>query len=750
MQWRSLVVGAPSCGRVPDRRWRRRRRRLDVMNSGRRTMTAERMRDDERIVLDGILDEPAWGRAQHGGEFIMQDPVLGGAPTERTEVRVVFNHDHLYIGATMYDSEPDKLKGNTSKRDEFLSADDRFMWTMDTFLNQQTGYFFEMNPSGLMADALKGPTGTNAREWDGIWNARARQSEIGWVLEIDIPFRSLTFDPNAPAWGINFQRTVRRKQEELLWTGHQRNQGLQRMANAGLLVGIKDVSPGRGFELRPYVSGHAADAPRRRRRRRGSDTSADVGIDMAYNLTPSLRGVATINTDFAETEVDQRLVNLTRFPLFLPERRTFFLDGATFFDLPFNAVLLAAHRAVDGQPQPIIGGGKLNGQAGKNDIGALYVRTAEEQDGSPARAFWSRDGGGACCSSRTSARFYTGRDTHDTGRACRRGTPPAPTSGSPPRRSWATRTWRPPATGSALPNSDAGDGTLSDSAAFSGKVGVPERHLGSHRRVPGSAGALYNPAVGFTPRREYRLYNPELIWSPRPKTRHRFIRRFRFGLDPEVYTDLQNRKQSIDLDLQPFRIELHSGDNAEVGISPSYERLDEPFEIAPGVILPGGTDYEFMRYRVGLNTANQRVVALHPEVEWGSFFSGDRTELHPRRRRAAAAGRAHQHQLRVQPRVAAGGPLRHTPAAGGHRHAVQPVHVPGQQHPVPTRSAVVLGWQARYRWIVRPGNDVFFVYTHNWVEDQFDPNARFSTLDRRGAAKVVYTKTILNSGWRLG
>ena len=118
-----------------------------------------------------------------------------------------------------FDSEPDKLLGNTSKRDEFLSADDRFMWTIDTFLNQQTGYFFEMNPSGLMADALMGPGGTNNREWDGIWNARVRRSEIGWTIEIEIPFRTLNFDPSAASWGINFQRTVRRKKEEMLWTG---------------------------------------------------------------------------------------------------------------------------------------------------------------------------------------------------------------------------------------------------------------------------------------------------------------------------------------------------------------------------------------------------------------------------------------------------------------------------------------------------------------------------------------------------
>ena len=169
------------------------------------------MAPGEAIVLDGALDEAVWKRAVSAGEFVQQDPVLGAEPTERTEVRFVFNQDHLYMGVICFDSEPDKLQGNTSKRDEFLSADDRFMWTMDTFLNQQTGYFFEMNPAGLMADALMGPGGSSNREWDGIWNARVRQSEIGWTIEIDIPFRSIAFDPNAPAWGVNFQRTVRRK-----------------------------------------------------------------------------------------------------------------------------------------------------------------------------------------------------------------------------------------------------------------------------------------------------------------------------------------------------------------------------------------------------------------------------------------------------------------------------------------------------------------------------------------------------------
>jgi hypothetical protein len=736
MHWRSFTLGCALLGATGSATAQT-AAQLEVMNSGRRTITAERMRDGERIVLDGILDEPVWGRAQHGGEFVMQDPVLGGTPTERTEVRIAFNQDHLYIGATLFDSEPDKLKGNTSKRDEFLSADDRFMWTIDPFLNQQTGYFFEMNPSGLMADALKGPSGSNQREWDGIWNARVRQSAIGWVLEIDLPFRSLAFDPNAPAWGINFQRTVRRKQEELLWTGHQRNQGLQRMANAGLLVGLKDVSPGRGFELRPYVSGYAAEAPGRTPAV-SSDTSGDVGIDMAYNLTPSLRGVATVNTDFAETEVDQRLVNLTRFPLFLPERRTFFLDGATFFDLPFNSFFSRRIGLVDGQPQPIVGGGKLNGQAGRNDIGALYVRTAE-QDDTAGESFlvgrWRR----RVLRQSYFGAFYTGRTVHDAGAP-----PTQSTFGADFRLATATffgnknlavsGYW---VGMSAAPNQPR-DGTLGDRDALSARA----EYLNDIWEVSAEyqdVGALYNPAVGFTPRRAYRLYNPELTWSPRPKTRHRYIRRFRFGLDPTVYTDLQNRKQSIELDLQPFRIELHSGDNAEVGITPSYERLDDPFEIAPGVILPGGSDYRFRRYQVAVNTANLRVVSLHPRVEWGSFFSGDRTEyalgVDVRPRPGVRINTTYEYNRVSLPEGRFDTRLIRVVADTQFSPFMYLVN--NVQYDSVSRG---LGWQARYRWIVRPGNDVFLVYTHNWVEDRLDPGTRFTTLDRRGAAKVVYTR----------
>ena len=442
----------------------------------------------------------------------------------------------------------------------------------------------------------------------------------------------------------------------------------------GSWSGLTDVSPGRGFELRPYLAGHAAEAPGRVSEL-GNDDDVDVGLDMAYNLTPSLRGVATINTDFAETEVDQRLVNLTRFPLFLPERRTFFLDGATYFDFPFDSFFSRRIGLIEGQPQPIVGGGKLTGQAGKNDIGALYVRTNEEEI-VPGESFlvgrWRR----RMLQQSYFGAFYTGRDTH----ADLAG-PTRHTAGADFRLATATFLGNKNLAVSGYWVANSTGHGIGDSAAYSGRAEYLNdiwEATSQYQEVQEE----YDPAVGFTPRRAYRYYNQELIWSPRPKTRHRYIRRFRFGLDPDLYTDLRNVKQSIDLDLMPFRIELHSGDNAEVGISPTYERLDEPFEIADGVILPGGTDYDFVRYNVAFNTANQRVVALHPEIEWGSFYSGDRTrytlgvDIRPR------AGLRLNTVYEYNRVDAARRQLQHHARPRGRRHAVQPVHVPGQQRPV--------------------------------------------------------------------
>ena len=266
----------------------------------------------------------------------------------------------------------------------FLPANDRFMWTIDTFLDERSGYFFEMNPSGLMADSLFGINGDN-RAWDGVWNARVRHSEIGWTIEIEIPIRTLNFDPNNDTWGFNFQRTVRRKNEDSIWMGWPRNQGLRRMTNAGHVTGITDVTQGLGLDVKPYglLTSEAFGALNGG----SSQQKANAGLDLFYNPTPGVRANLTINTDFAQTEVDQRQVNLTRFSLFFPERRDFFLDGATFFDFasdsaggpqiqPFFSRRIGL--SADATPQKIDFGTKFTGQMGGQDVGFLQVRTGAD------------------------------------------------------------------------------------------------------------------------------------------------------------------------------------------------------------------------------------------------------------------------------------------------------------------------------------------------------------------------------------
>ena len=216
----------------------------------------------ESITVDGRLDEDVWMRAVPATNLMQEEPNNGEPGTENTEVRIVFSADNLYIGVALFDSEPDKLIFYQMGRDGNLPADDKFQWAIDTFLDGRTSYWFEMNPLGSMADALRSSNASN-RQWDGIWNAASTRTEIGWTMEIEIPFRTLNFDPNSDTWGFNFRRTIARKNEENIWMGWPRNQGLNRMSNAGLLTGIRNVTQGHGLDVKPYLAGTSESFPGR-------------------------------------------------------------------------------------------------------------------------------------------------------------------------------------------------------------------------------------------------------------------------------------------------------------------------------------------------------------------------------------------------------------------------------------------------------------------------------------------------------
>jgi len=698
-------------------------------------LTATELGAGERVELDGILNEDAWQRAQPAANFIQTDPDFGKPATERTEVRILFDRERLYMGVICYDSEPDKLLGYQRRRDEFLSADDRFMWVLDTYFDARDGYYFEVNPSGLMADSLMGSAGQNNRQWDGIWNAKIRRSEIGWVAEIEIPFRTLNFDPNAEAWGINFQRTVRRKNEESLWTGIPRNQGLRRLANSGRLEGLREASQGMGLDVKPYVLGTAFSAPSR-----GQDyfvRQGDLGVDVFYSPTPRLRANFTVNTDFAQTEVDDRQVNLTRFSLFFEEKRDFFLEGDSFFDFRSNAAFESEIRvypffsrriglSANREPQKIDFGMRLTGQIGQQDVGIMHVRTGEDR-GAPGddftvarvkRRVFSQSFVGGILTRKNprgagDALYTMGLDTLLSTRRFL-GTQNLDFSGY-------------------LTGTSTGPGRSGDNLSFGAELNFPndpwEGAIAFREVQPN-----FDPAVGFVARQAYRRYNPEIAFSPRPQG-HPWIRSFSFGADLEFQTDLANRMLTRNFEFKVFELQGHSGDNFAITVTPNYERLEEDFEISTGVVLPAGSEYRFTRIHFNGSTANRRVIAVEPSLELGNFFSGTRLDyslgLTVRARTGviiytdAEWNRIDLPEGRFQTRV-----FRITPEL---QFSPWMALVNSLQYDNVSR---VFGWQSRFRWIVKPGNDFYFVYMHNWRDD---PANGFLTLERRAATKIIYT-----------
>ncbi|OFW39113.1 MAG: hypothetical protein A3F70_11230 [Acidobacteria bacterium RIFCSPLOWO2_12_FULL_67_14] len=713
-------------------------------NGGRRTMTAVRLPAGASVVLDGRLDEAFWQQAAPAADFIQIDPDNGTPATEPTEVRIVFDDDALYMGVTCFDSDPEGWIGFERRRDQTLGSDDRFMWTIDTFLDGRSGYFFEMNPSGLMADALMGTNGQN-RQWDGIWNARVHRSGIGWTLEIEIPFRTLNFNPNSDTWGINFQRTVRRKNEDSIWMGWARNQGLRRMTNAGHVTGIREVSQGHGLDIKPYglLSSQASPG----RGRPAMDGSADAGVDLFYNPTPLLRANLTINTDFAQTEVDQRQVNLTRYSLFFPERRDFFLDGATFFDfgsdsapqtgnpnagrqeriIPFFSRRIGLTNR--GEPQRIDFGTKITGQMGAQDVGVLHVRTGEDADADAASedftvvrlkrrllqqsyigAVWTRRdpriaGGGTSQAAGIDAKLATssflGSENLEAG-------------------GWFLHTSRP--------------GVSTGTSAFGATLDYPN-DLWNLRADALEVQEHFDPAVGFITRQAYRQYTQLVDYGPRPRS-HRYIRQFTFGGAGDIQTDLQNRLLTRYVELTPFQIQLHSQEMGGVVLMRRYERLDAPFEISRDITLPIGSEYTFDRIRLWGQTANRRMLAVNARYETGDFYSGTRSERN----------------LTLNMRLRPGLILYLTGQWNSIKlpegsFATRLYRVVGETQFTPFIALVnniqydsqsaVLGWQSRFRWIVTPGNDLYIVYTHNWLDDPL--HNRLATLDKRIASKVLYT-----------
>lgn len=691
------------------------------------------------ITVDGLLDEEIWRTAPTIGELTQREPQTGEPPTERTTVTLLYDADNLYIGVMCSDSEPQRVIGTQMARDAALNSDDRIEILLDTYRDQRNAFYFSTNPAGALVDGLVFANGQSNLQWDAIWMVRTRRTSQGWSAEFAIPFKSLGFPSGPTAWGFNIGRHILRKLEEDRWSGARLETLFFQVSEAGNITGLANLTQGIGLDVRPFAGGQWL-----RSRADGRDTTTGKpGLDLFYNFTPSLKLTTTVNTDFGETEVDARQINLSRFSLFFPEKRSFFLEDAgvfSFSNIHSETQRVAPSRSLvipvfsrqigllAGKEVPVDLGVKLTGKVGRTDLGLLDVRTRDTSSVSDKNLFVGRVKRNVLQQSYIGAIFTYGH----------------------PSLSIASRTIGADlrlATSNVLGKSKNlvfnAYGLRSMNAGQSGKDGS----YGATLEYPNEVVQLeavwrdvqqdFRPAQGFVSRRNVRLLRAGARYIPRPKGILNLQRMF--------YDLFYTRYSRLDTgELESWNVwntfidwHFNSGDTIHpFNLKLAYERLFAPFEISPGVVLPPG-EYRSTRWRLQTSTARKRKLSATVDWYFGTFWSGHADELHTVLR------------FNIPPRIVFNLDTNQTFARlpqGNFVTRIVSLQANYAASSLLTVSNLMqydnrtrnLGLQSRVRWTLQPGNDLFFVLAQGWIDDDLR-GLRFAVDDTKISAKFQYT-----------
>ena len=581
-------------------------------------------------TIDGRLDDPVWRTAEPLTDFVQRELREGEPVTERTEVRILSDGQALYVGAWLYDRQPGGIVPGEKVRDVALSNSDYFAIILDTYLDRQNGFVFATTPSGVEYDgqvvkegegggvfqsgqtrAQAGSMGGFNLNWDGSWSVATSVDSLGWYAELRIPFSTLRYGGGgAQTWGLNLARGIRRKNEEAFWSFVPRQFNIYRLSRAGTLEGLR-VPVRRVATLTPYVLGGAqrnymVDARARH--------PAETGADAKYGLTPSLTLDLTYNTDFAQVEVDEQRTNLTRFPLFFPEKRPFFLENAGVFSAgtPQAAELFFSRRiGIDtlGNPVPIIGGGRVTGRVGGLTVGALQIFTDAIASVQPTMSYSvARVSRELSARSRVGAiavqRIATG-DAGDRNRAYgidgRVGVGEA----------WTFDWWGAKTETPGLPGDDD---------AYSARAAYQTAAWSNSVRFM-QLGDAFNPEVGFLNRfGGYRFYDVNFMRKVR-KPEWTWLKEWMPHTSYRAYYALDGFWQSgrVHVDLTEF--ERTDGGRFGPELNIDHEGLEEPFEIASGVTLPIGS-YNFASLGLDFATNPSAPLSLSLRGDFGPFYNG--------------------------------------------------------------------------------------------------------------------------------
>jgi len=571
----------------------------------------------QSIRVDGHLDEQDWLNADSIASLRMIEPVQDGEPTFQTTIKVLTSQKNIYVGIMCYDNDPSEIVAFSKARDSELEDEDYLKIIFDTYKDGRNGYIFAINPFAARYDALVSHNGEfENQNWDGYWDAKTSVNKNSWSAEIRIPVSTLTYNKKLDSWGFNVERRIQRLLEVNRWSGISMDYKIGQTFHAGHLTKIPEFNSGIGLTPRASLTGKVTQD--------GTDpVKYDIkpSLDITQRITTDITAQLTVNTDFAETEVDSRQTNLTRFPLLYPEKRQFFLEGADIFDfgislgrslMPFYSRRIGLY---NGEEVPLTWGGKVNGKVKNTYFGGLITQTGKVDNLVPStkmgvvrvkQNILKESSIGMIATvgdpgARNSA-WTTGADfTYQT-------------SSFGSNKNFLVGVW-------AMYNNR--EGLEGDKSAIGFKIDYPNDlwdWFVQYRRI----GDAFEPSMGFVARNNINFYSTKVAFMPRPDSK--LIRQHQFRFSPSLVTDLNNQWESYDVSLTPFSASFESGDSFSFNLAPTGEFLKDSFHIAEDVTIDPGP-YHFVRYELEAKTASKRAVNGMAAYSFGGFYGGNLNQI---------------------------------------------------------------------------------------------------------------------------
>lgn len=697
------------------------------------------------VRLDGHLDEAAWVTADSIVDFRQREPVEGAPASERTVVKIVRDGDALIIGVRAFDGNAAGARASQLRRDADLSVDDNVRLLIDSFHDRRSGFVFATNPSGAMWDAQIAGLESIDENWNGIWNVAVSRDSLGWTAEFRIPFRTLRFRAGSrAAFGFNVRRFIRRKNEEDLWQSWGRSQGFYQLLNTGELTGLGALSRSRNVELRPYALGRALAADHDVTGERLGSASVDgkVGLDAKVGVSPTMTADLTVNTDFAQVEADRQVINLTRFPLFFPEKREFFLESSGIFAFgtqsraqPFYSRRVGLDTR--GRPVPILGGARLYGKAGPWTLGLLDARTGGVDDANDAvvrvkHDFIDRSFIGGIYASRSGP----GIDGHEQTGGLDIDLPLVVHDYNIEPSFWIMGTRTPGVDGTPLAWRF---GTDFPNDLFDNFVSLYRIDRG------------FTPTLGFVRQTGIWQTTGHVTYMPRPHVLG--IRQLEIVAPIPEWDIVADREGSLARakDWQTAEFEwrflggkLHSGDEFEVNLQRFLDAPSDSFEVFQDISI-GPARYWWTRGEVQYETSSGRPLSIATSFSWGDFYDGRSTQVE-----VSGTWRGGGH-------VILGADLSHNRVRlpNGQFSAVE---AGGRlEYAFSTRTAFLgfvqynnedrrADFNLRFHWIPTVGDDVYVVWNSGYTTD---PDAPYRFPSRRALGRPLNGALVIKAVHRV-